>query len=214
LPIAVQHFHQLLLVVVSTLIWLGSAANAESSELTQNWKVSDRLSIQEIYPGIWVHTARKKLKNGLIIPSNGLLVRNNEEIILVDTAWGADLTEELLDWVESEIGLPISKAIVSHFHDDSMSGTSILKAHGIRILGNPLTRVLGNKEGAVLPEAVSGLKLGATITIGNVEIFYPGAGHTVDNLVVWVPESKVLFGGCAVRSPEFPGLGVCRTFHI
>jgi len=216
LPMAAPHFHQFFLALLSALAWSGSAplASAESSELIQSWEVSDRLSVKEIYPGIWVHTSRRKLKNGLIFPSNGLIVRNNDELILIDTAWGTDVTEDLLSWVESEIGLPISKAIVSHFHDDRMSGISILKAHGIKTLSNSLTRVLGNSAGLVLPEAISGLELGSTVTIGNVEVFYPGAGHTEDNIVVWVPEAKVLFGGCSVRSPEFSGLGNTEDANI
>ena len=31
------------------------------------------------------------------------------------------------------------------------------------------------------------------------ELFYPGAGHTRDNLVVWIPEAKLLFGGCLIK---------------
>ncbi len=42
---------------------------------------------------------------------------------------------------------------------------------------------------------------------GLLEVYYPGAGHTVDNLVVWLPEKKLLFGGCLVRSLEWQSLG-------
>ena len=33
---------------------------------------------------------------------------------------------------------------------------------------------------------------------GPVELFYPGAAHSTDNLVVYVPSANVLYGGCAV----------------
>lgn len=33
-----------------------------------------------------------------------------------------------------------------------------------------------------------------------IETYYPGAGHSVDNLTVWFPDSKVLFGGCLIKS--------------
>ena len=32
------------------------------------------------------------------------------------------------------------------------------------------------------------------------ELFYPGAGHARDNIVVWFPQQKVLFGGCFIKS--------------
>lgn len=35
--------------------------------------------------------------------------------------------------------------------------------------------------------------------LGPLEIFYPGAAHAPDNVVVWIPAARVLFGGCAVR---------------
>jgi metallo-beta-lactamase class B len=45
---------------------------------------------------------------------------------------------------------------------------------------------------------VGGLKL---------HVFYPGAGHSADNIVVWLPSSKVLFGGCFVKAAEATGMG-------
>jgi glyoxylase-like metal-dependent hydrolase (beta-lactamase superfamily II) len=38
-------------------------------------------------------------------------------------------------------------------------------------------------------------------------VFYPGRGHSADNLVVWLGSGKILFGTCAVRSPTFSGKG-------
>ena len=47
-----------------------------------------------------------------------------------------------------------------------------------------------------------------------VEVFYPGAGHTADNLVVWLPKSNVLFGGCFIRSLETSSLGYAGEARI
>jgi glyoxylase-like metal-dependent hydrolase (beta-lactamase superfamily II) len=33
-----------------------------------------------------------------------------------------------------------------------------------------------------------------------VEIFYPGPAHSPDNIVVYFPSAKLLFGGCMVRA--------------
>jgi metallo-beta-lactamase class B len=47
------------------------------------------------------------------------------------------------------------------------------------------------------------------LNIGNVKIetYYPGEGHTQDNIVVWFPDSKVLFAGCSVKSIDTKNLG-------
>jgi len=48
-----------------------------------------------------------------------------------------------------------------------------------------------------------------TFTVGNYSFrtFYPGAGHTKDNIVIWVPKPRVLYGGCFVKSTEATDLG-------
>lgn len=33
-----------------------------------------------------------------------------------------------------------------------------------------------------------------------VKTYYPGKGHTKDNITVWLPQYKILFGGCLVKS--------------
>jgi glyoxylase-like metal-dependent hydrolase (beta-lactamase superfamily II) len=39
---------------------------------------------------------------------------------------------------------------------------------------------------------------------------YHGGAHTADNIVVWIPAEKVLFGGCAVRSARSTKMGNVR----
>ena len=39
------------------------------------------------------------------------------------------------------------------------------------------------------------------------EIFYPGHGHALDNIVVWIPKYKILYGGCIIKSLESVGVG-------
>ncbi|HXP49681.1 MAG TPA: hypothetical protein VN922_07005, partial [Bacteroidia bacterium] len=48
-----------------------------------------------------------------------------------------------------------------------------------------------------------------TFTIDNhtFEAFYPGPGHTKDNIVIWFAKEKVLYGGCLVKSTDNEGLG-------
>ncbi len=47
----------------------------------------------------------------------------------------------------------------------------------------------------------------ASLVKGVVEVYYPGAGHLVDNIVVWLPESKILFHGYLIRSLGSKNLG-------
>jgi glyoxylase-like metal-dependent hydrolase (beta-lactamase superfamily II) len=43
-----------------------------------------------------------------------------------------------------------------------------------------------------------------------LELHFAGGGHTGDNIVVWLPDVRVLFGGCLVRSATARHLGYTR----
>jgi metallo-beta-lactamase class B VIM len=156
--------------------------------------------LREIRDGVWVHVATRAF-DGTVYPSNGLIVRDGDGLLLVDPAWGGENTAALLAAIEAEIGLPVRRAISTHFHDDRVAGVDMLAAAGIATFGTPLTRRLAAAEGNEVPAHVlDGLgEPGDAIRIGPVEVFYPGPGHAPDNLVVYVPEVRVLFGGCAVH---------------
>lgn len=186
---------------------VGSSIAQDASTASNEWRISESLTIKMIADGVWVHTSWQELNGGVRFPSNGLVIRNGDTLVLVDTAWEVNRTEELLKWIDAHIGLPITRAIVTHFHADRMGGTPALLARGIPFVGHPLTRSLGANERVPLPSSIGDLEVGGAVTISNVEVFYPGPAHTLDNLVVWVPEAGVLFGSCAVRSSIYAGLG-------
>lgn len=156
--------------------------------------------LREVRDGVWVHVATQDF-NGLPFPSNGLIVRDGDSLLLIDTAWGRENTAALLAAIESEIGLPVLRSLSTHFHDDRVGGVDTLRAAGVATFATPLTRRLAEGEESEVPERdLDGLaEAGAAVRFGPVEVFYPGAGHAPDNVVVYVAETRVLFGGCAVH---------------
>ena len=65
---------------------------------------------------------------------------------------------------------------------------------------SPSTRRLAEAEGNEIPtHSLEGLIERDAVRFGPVELFYPGAAHSTDNLVVYVPSANVLYGGCAVH---------------
>jgi metallo-beta-lactamase class B VIM len=156
--------------------------------------------LREIRDGVWVHVATQAV-GATVYASNGLIVRDGDELLLVDTAWGSENTAALLAAIEAEIGLPVRRAISTHFHADRVAGVDTLTAAGVTTFGTPLTSRLAAAEGNEVPALTLGglAEPGDAIRIGPVEVFYPGPGHAPDNLVVYVPEVRVLFGGCAVH---------------
>lgn len=177
--------------------------------VTSDRAVNADLKIQKIRPGVWIHTSHHTFPGGARYPSNGLIVREGDSLLLIDPAWGAAATDELLRRIEKKIGLPVQRAIITHFHDDRTDGVDVLERTGVRVLATPLTQKLAAADGGPVPNGtLQGLSTpGASIHVDSVEVLYPGPAHSPDNLMVWLPEQKVLFGGCAVRAMSWGSLG-------
>jgi glyoxylase-like metal-dependent hydrolase (beta-lactamase superfamily II) len=167
------------------------------------------VELRRLRPGVWIHTSRYVFPDGSIIPANGLVVKEAGGIVLIDTAWGEMLTAELLDQIKQQIKLPVRRAIVTHSHADRIAGADLLRQHGIPVFAHPLTIRRADAVAIAMPsDSLVGLRRpGDAEWLGSVEVFYPGAAHSADNVMVWVPSVRVLFGGCAVKSAESTSLG-------
>ena len=164
------------------------------------------ISVQPLLDGVWVHTSWQTVAGFGRVPSNGLIVREGDHVVVVDTAWGAGPSRELLAWIDRELKLPVARLISTHFHDDRLGGWEVFAERGARIVASRQTLALAK----VTPTSAFDLYTlapGEKLVSGSLEIFYPGAAHAPENVVVWLPAKKVLAGGCAVRAAASGGLG-------
>ena len=164
------------------------------------------LQVSPIAEGFYVHTSFG-LVGARPYPSNGLVAETSEGIIIVDTPWDTAQSVQLLDWIAATLKKKVLCCIVTHAHADRIGGIEIFKRRGIRILSTPLTAKRAVERGYSRPDPVlpndTVMSWGGT----SVECFYPGKGHTDDNIVVWFPGERILFGGCLVKSTSASGLG-------
>lgn len=196
----------LLFAFVAAVAVPGAASQAADPE---NAATSADIELRDLRPGVWVHTSYYTYPGGGRLPSNGLVVRDGDGLLLVDTAWGELLTLALLEQIESKIGLPVHHAIVTHSHYDRGAGTDVLEARGVEVYAHPLARRRMLGQGMPVPDdTLAGLDTpGAAVRLGPVEAFYPGPGHSPGNLMVWVPSERTLFAGCAARDAGSDSLG-------
>ncbi|TRL56749.1 VIM family subclass B1 metallo-beta-lactamase [Citrobacter youngae] len=201
----------MLKVISSLLVYMTASVMAVTSPLAHSGEPSGEyptvneipvgeVRLYQIADGVWSHIATQSF-DGAVYPSNGLIVRDGDELLLIDTAWGAKNTAALLAEIEKQIGLPVTRAVSTHFHDDRVGGVDVLRAAGVATYASPSTRRLAEAEGNEIPtHSLEGLSSsGDAVRFGPVELFYPGAAHSTDNLVVYVPSANVLYGGCAVH---------------
>ncbi|RYU91254.1 subclass B1 metallo-beta-lactamase [Mucilaginibacter terrigena] len=133
-------------------------------------------------------------------PANNLFVVTDKGVILVDTPWGDEQTQQLVDSLKQRFNKKVIFCIATHFHDDCVGGFNILKKQGAKTYTSKQTYALAKKENNELPQYTFTRDTTFNIAGVTLKTYFPGAGHTQDNIVVWLPQQQVLFGGCLVKS--------------
>jgi metallo-beta-lactamase class B len=194
----------LLTLLALTLVAPAGAASPAPQQLSPD------LSVVELAPGVWLHTSWADVPGFGRVPANGLVVVGEGEAAMVNTPWDDALTARLMDWMSSSLGVRTTTVIPTHSHDDNLGGLAEAHRRGARSIAMEATRDLAKAGGKPVPlQGFVGL---TTVTIGGrtVSLRFPGGGHTRDNIVVWLPDAGVLFGGCLVKAVEATGLGYTR----
>lgn len=170
------------------------------------------VALTPLADGVWLHASYKIIEPWGPIVTNGIVVRRDDGVWLIDTAWTDEQTKEVLALVQAEFGSPVTHAVFTHAHDDKMGGVAALKAAGIATFAHAPSNELAPTRG--LEPAAVGLAAAPTGAIDlpagapeGITLFYPGPAHTTDNIVAYVPSARVLFGGCMIRPAASASLG-------
>lgn len=169
--------------------------------------IGDNLTVTRLSDNVYLHVSRKELPGIGLYPSNGLLVVAPGGAILVDTAWTNEQTRQLIQWTESTLQTKVRELIITHSHDDRMGGIDAAIAHGITTRAFVHTGELAAKQGLTAPQKLFGPQAAFDLYGERVEVFFPGAAHSPDNVVVWFERSKTLVGGCMVRAAAATDIG-------
>ncbi|MBG9855856.1 BcII family subclass B1 metallo-beta-lactamase [Bacillus wiedmannii] len=194
-----------------------STISSVQAERTVEQKVikneTGTISISQLNKNVWVHTELGYF-NGEAVPSNGLVLTTSKGLVLVDSSWDDKLTKELIEMVEKKFKKRVTDVIITHAHADRIGGIKTLKERGIKAHSTALTAELAKKNG--YEEPLGDLQTITKLKFGNmkVETFYPGKGHTEDNIVVWLPQYNILAGGCLVKSASAKDLGNVADAYV
>lgn len=174
-----------------------------------------------------------------IAQANSMVVEMSPtDLLISDAPWTSAATRELLKWTKEKFGERKITAINTHSHMDRIAGNEVFLSHASEVYSSDLTIKYVNKSKATelvtmakrveaaelkaefkkmkIKEANNSfpLKEGKVLQFGDTkaEIFYPGHGHTKDNVVVYLPERKILFGGCFIVG--LPKLGYIKEANL
>lgn len=200
-----KYFISLLFII---LVLKGNAQNGPSID------VNDDIRVSFIGSGLLIHTSWLDREPYGSVAANGLIILDGDEAFIIDSPWNNEQTATLCKWIEDSLHVTIKGFIPSHWHEDCMGGMDYINKAGIPSFA--LQTTIDSARNKNLPIPKTGFTDSLRLKCGTIEFlcFFPGEGHTTDNIVVWIPKERVLFGGCLVKSMNSTNLGNTRDGNL
>lgn len=176
------------------------------SVFTTTYSQSNKLDIQHLSGNLFVYTTYKNLDDSPF-PSNSMYLITDSGAVLFDTPWDTTQFQPIIDSIKVKHGKKVILCLVTHSHDDRTAGLDYYKSLGIKTYSSKQTLETCIEKNE--PQSEFYFVNDTTFIVGEAvfSTFYPGEGHSTDNIVIWFPADKVLYAGCLVKSAESKGLG-------
>ncbi len=177
------------------------------TELSPKIKVGPGMEAVKLCDRAYFYVSYDDMGSFGVVPCNGLILVNNGEAALLDTPANDERTAMLVKWIEEGLKAKLTTFIPNHWHGDCLGGLACLQTKGVKSYANQMTIDIARKENLPVPDY--GFTDSLTVKLGDMDLccYYPGGGHSTDNIVVWIPSEKILFGGCMVKELKATGLG-------
>jgi metallo-beta-lactamase class B len=171
------------------------------------------LTITHLTGDFYVYTTYRVLGDERF-PSNSLYLVTDSGVVMIDTPWDSTQFRPLMDSIWARHHQKVVLCISTHFHDDRTIGLNFLKVGGVRTYSSSLTRNYCRENGNPMAEFV--FTGDTTFIVGQhrFQTYFPGEGHTKDNIVVWFGKERILYGGCLVKSTEATDLGYTKDGNL
>ncbi len=164
------------------------------------------LKITQVTSDAYIYTTYKSYNNKPMA-ANGLYLVSDSGVVMFDTPWNSFQYQPLLDSIKLKHDKEVVMCISTHAHEDRTGGLDYYKGLGIKTYTTTKTDSISEKYGD--PRAEFLIANDSSFSLGqySFKTYYPGHGHAPDNIVIWIEELKVLYGGCAIKSTESYNLG-------
>jgi metallo-beta-lactamase class B len=182
-------------------------SNVCAQSADERVRLSDDVEVRKLAEGVWRHTTYFDISGFENVPANGLIVIDGDNAMMIDLPWTDEQTGVLFDWVTKEHKAVIKRVIPTHSHIDCAGG--LAEAHRRKADSFALDKTVEILKRTNKPVPKNWFSKRMCLSCGDtrVELAFLGGGHTVDNIVAWIPEKKILFGGDLVRARNARNLG-------
>jgi metallo-beta-lactamase class B len=164
------------------------------------------LKISHLTGDFYVFTTYSYYK-GNRIPANGMYLITSKGAVVIDTPWDTTQFQPLLDSIMVRHNKNVILCIATHFHEDRTAGLEYFRKIGADTYTTRQTDELSRNRG--MKRAQYFIDKDTIFKIGqySFQTYYPGKGHSPDNIVIWFEKERVLYGGCLIKSAEDNDLG-------
>ncbi len=165
-----------------------------------------KLLIEHLSGNFYVYTTYNIYQDSKV-RANGVYLVTKKGVVLFDTPWDTTQFQPLLDSIAARHNKKVIMAFATHWHSDKTAGLEYYKQLGIKTYTTQLTDVLSKKYNAKRAQLLMTKDTSFLVDQYQFETYYPGEGHTQDNIVIWFPKQRILLGGCLIKGAKDTNLG-------
>jgi metallo-beta-lactamase class B len=170
-------------------------------------RLGNNIVLRRLAEGVWLHTTYYDISGLRNVPANGLIVIEGKHSMMIDLPWTDKQTSILFDWVATEHNTVVEKVVPTHSHIDCAGGLTEAHRRGADSFALEKTAEILKQTNKPTPRNWFAERISLSCGNTRVELSFLGAGHTIDNIVAWIPKKKILFGGCLIKSQNAKNLG-------
>ena len=166
--------------------------------------------------------------------SNAGFVITPHGVVVIDALGSPALAQALVEEIRQITPLPITHVLVTHFHADHIYGLQVFKALGARIVAHEAGKQYLHSDTAKARLAASRQELSPWVNeqtqlvfadewlsdsqeleVGGMrfKLMHTGPAHTLEDMVIYVPQHKVLFSGDMLFRQRIPFVGQADSRH-
>jgi metallo-beta-lactamase class B len=193
---------KLLLIAIVSITVLGCNDQQQSVFEPKVVYQSDDLVVTQITENAYQHVSYLQTNDFGKVPCNGLIVRDNNEVIIFDTPTNDKSSETLIKWIKETLYCKINAIVPTHFHNDCLGGLKAFEDNGVPSYSYFKTVELAKQNDLVVPQ--NSFTDSLTLKVGNQKVTakYFGEGHTIDNVIGYFPAENIMFGGCLIKESD------------
>jgi len=172
-----------------------------------------KLKITPLTGDFYIYTTYNTYEESRV-PANGMYLVTSQGVVMFDTPWDTTQFQPLLDSIETKHQKKVVLALATHWHSDKTAGLEYYRQQGIKTYTTAQTDELSKKNDKKRAEFLMTADTVFTVGEYSFNTYYPGPGHTEDNIVIWFNKEKILYGGCLIKGVDDETLGYLGDANV